>query len=196
MHRFDRNWRAGVVVAVLAVTATAIGACSSDAPTTQLADDPADITAPGPRPTAPPESTGGLSASGNDLIAQLQALQEEDDLCSVIGGEAFATLGSGEVDLAALVTNPSGVAQLVAVVDATFAHVVAISPAEVEPSMKVISDVWNRLARLGGGADAQRRSQEILAEPAVLEADEAVLTWAALNCPGIAASALGGGGAG
>ena len=196
MHRFGRDRRAAVAGVVLVATASVMGACSSDAPTTQLAEDPADVTAPGPRPTAPPESTGGLSASGNDLIAQLQAFQEEDDLCSVIGGEAFATLGSGEVDLASLVTNPSGVAQLVAVVDATFAHVVAISPPEVEPSMKTISDVWGRLARLGGGADAQRRSQEILAEPALLAADETVLRWAVLNCPGIAASALAGGGAG
>ncbi len=176
--------------------APVVGACSSDAPTTQLADDPADVTTPGPRPTAPPDSTGGLSASGNDLIAQLQALQEEDDLCEVITGEAFATLGSGEVDVASLVTNPSGVAQLVAVVDATITHVVAVSPPDVQSSMQTISDVWGRLARLGGGADAERRSQEILAEPAVLDANRTVLTWAALNCPGIAASALAGGAAG
>lgn len=201
MRRGAKRWwesiGLGVLTTVLvtAVVMTAV-ACSSDAPTTQLADDPSDVTIAGPRPTAPPPPSGGLSASGNDLIAQLQALQSQPSFCDVIGADAFTTLRTGEVDAAALVTNPSGVAQLVAVVDATFTHVVAISPPEIKPSMQVISDVWRRLVRLGGAADAKARSQQILAEPTVVEANKSVLTWAVLNCPEIVSDALAGGAAG
>ncbi len=174
-----------------------LAACSSDATTVELAHDPADVTVPGPPPTAPAvDDSAGLSASGNELLVQLRALSEETDLCKVLTGEAFGTLLSEDVDVASLVTSPAGVTQLITLVDTTFAQLVVIAPVGVRPSMQTIQDVWSRVARLNTGtADAERRTAEILAEPQVVEANRSVLTWAALNCPG-AASTLGAGAAG
>jgi hypothetical protein len=185
--------RSGAVALAVGLTALAAG-CGSTAPTTELAEDPADVTVPGPRPTAPPPAAdSGLSASGDELIAQLEELSNETDLCRVLTGEAFGTLLSEEFDVAGLVTSPAGITQLFTLVDTTFAQLVVISPPEVRPSMAIIDEVWVRVASLSAGAaDAQQRTAEILAEPQVIEANRSVLTWAALNCPGAAAT-LGGG---
>jgi hypothetical protein len=178
-----------VTIAVVVIALVGVG-CSSDATTTELADDPADVTVPGPRPTAPTEDDdSGLSASGNELLAQLEAVSEETDLCKVLTGEAFATLLSEDVDVASLVTSPSGVTQLLTLVDATFAQLVVIAPPAVRPAMTTIQEVWTRVASLNtGAADAQERTAEILAEPQVQQANQTLITWAALNCPGAAAN--------
>lgn len=186
-----------LAVAVLLVASACTLGCSRDAPTTEMADDPADVTVPGPRPTAPPEDDAtGLSASGNELIAQLESISEATDLCKVLSGEAFSTLLSEEFDVASLVTSPSGVTQLVTLVDTTFAQLVVIAPPAVRPAMQTVQEVWTRVASLNtGAADAQRRTAEILAEPQVVEANRTIVTWAAVNCPGAAAT-LGAGAAG
>lgn len=189
--RCVRGAHAAVAAGVLVVS-VALGACSSDATTTELVDDPADVTVPGPRPTAPAaDSTAGLSGTGSELIAQLEEIRDETDLCKVLTGEAFESLLDDDVDVAALVTNPSGVTQLIAVVDSTFSQLVVISPPEVQPAMATIQEVWTRVARLSlGAADAQQRTAEILAEPQVVQATQTLTTWVALNCAG-AAGALG-----
>jgi hypothetical protein len=178
----------------MGVAFTLLAGCSSDATTTELADDPADVTVPGPRPTAAePDTDSGLSDSGNELLAQLQAVSEESDLCAVLTGDAFATLLDEELDVAALVTSPAGITQLIALVDSTFTQLVVISPPEVQPSMQTIQQVWTRLASSGGGADAEQRAAQVLAEPQVQQANQSLLTWTALNCPGAAANLLEGG---
>jgi hypothetical protein len=185
-------------LAALAVSvAVAVAGCASDATTTELADDPADVTVPGAPPTAPPPAAdSGLSASGDELIAQLEELSNETDLCRVLTGEAFGALLSEDFDVSGLVTSPAGITQLFTLVDTTFAQLVVISPPAVRPAMTTIDEVWTRVASLStGGADAQRRTAEILAEPQVVEANRSVLTWAAVNCQGAAAT-LGGGAAG
>jgi hypothetical protein len=190
--------RAAVVLGVLATLLLAsTTACGSDAPTTELAEDPADVTVPGPRPTAPdPDETSGLTASGDELIDQLEQVSEETDLCRVLTGEAFGTLLAEDVDVAGLVTSPAGVTQLFTLVDRTFAQMVAISPPAVRPAMSIIDQVWTRLASLSTGTvEAQQRASELLTDPEVVEATRTVVTWAALNCPGAAAT-LGGGAAG
>jgi hypothetical protein len=191
--------RAGVTlsVAALLIASVWILGCSSDATTTEMADDPADVTVPGPLPTAPPEDDGsGLSASGNELLAQLEAVSDETDLCNVLTGEAFGTLLSEEFDVAGLVSNPSGITQLLTLVDTTFTRLVVIAPPAVRPAMQTIQEVWTRVASLNtGAADAQQRTAEILAEPQVAQANQSLVTWAAINCPGAAAT-LGTGAAG
>jgi hypothetical protein len=184
-------------VALLAVVAAVSGAaasCSSDATTTELADDPADVTVPGNVPTAPdPDAESGLSESGDELLAQLEAIRDETDLCRVLTGEAFSTLLSEEFDVAALVTSPAGVTQLITIVDDTFAQLVAIAPPEVAPSMATIQQVWQRLATSGSGtAEAQREAAAVLAEPQVQAANQNVVVWTALNCPGAAENLTGG----
>ena len=186
------GWRACVASVLL----VAVG-CSSDATTTEMADDPADVTVPGPAPTAPPDDAdSGLSASGNELLAQLEAISDETDLCKVLTGEAFETLLSEEFDVAGLVSNPSGITQLLTLVDSTFTQLVVIAPPAVRPAMQTIQEVWTRVASLNtGAADSQQRTAEILAEPQVAQANQSLVTWAAINCPGAAAT-LGTGAAG
>jgi hypothetical protein len=189
-----RGWLRSCAAILVALLALGAAACSSDATTTELADDSADVTVPGPRPTAPdPDEGSGLSDSGNELLAQLQAVSEETDLCAVLTGDAFATLLDEELDVAALVTSPAGITQLIALVDSTFTQLVVISPPEVQPSMQTIQQVWTRLASSGGGADAEQRAAQVLAEPQVQQANQSLLTWTALNCPGAAANLLEGG---
>lgn len=189
-----RGWLRSCAAVLVSVLALGAAACSSDATTTELADDPADVTVPGPRPTAPePDQGSGLSDSGNELLAQLQAVSEETDLCAVLTGDAFATLLDEELDVAALVTSPAGITQLITLVDSTFTQLVVISPPEVQPSMQTIQQVWTRLASSGGGADAEQRAAQVLAEPQVQQANQSLLTWTALNCPGAAANLLEGG---
>lgn len=187
--------RVGRLLALVAVIVTTMTAtsCASDAPTTELANDPADVTVPGPLPTAPTTVVGeGLSESGSALIAELEALSNETDLCAVLSGEALNGLLSQEFDVASLVTTPAGITQLVVLLDATFEQLAAIAPPEVRPSMEVVHDVWTRLSSLNaGGADAQARTAEILSEPQVLAANQAIITWAALNC-GAVQDLLGG----
>lgn len=170
----------GLVASLLAM------ACTSTSTTTELSEDPADVTVAGPEPTAPPppDPAEELSPGAAELVAELEALREEDDLCAVLTGEAFAGLVGQDFDVAALVTSPAGVTLLISLVDGTFSHLVAIAPEPVRPSMQVIKDVWTRLATLGPGADAQSRASEILARPEVVAATEDLATWAALNCAG------------
>lgn len=185
-----RRWFA--VVTMAAATSVVLLGCSSDATTTELADDPAATTVPGPVPTAPTaDPNAGLSGTGSELIAQLEAIRDEKDLCKVVTGEAFESLLDGDVDVAALVTNPAGVTQLITVVDSTFSQLVVISPPDVQPAMQTIKEVWTRVARLNlSGAEAEQRTAEILAEPQVVQAIQTLTTWTALNCAG-AAGALG-----
>jgi hypothetical protein len=49
------------------------------------------------------------------------------------------------------------------------------------------------VASSGGGADAEQRAAQVLAEPQVQQANQSLLTWTALNCPGAAANLLEGG---
>ena len=189
-----RGWLQSCAAILVAALALVAAACSADATTTELADDPADVTVPGLRPTAPePDEGSGLSDSGNELLAELQAVSEETDLCAVLTGDAFATLLDEQLDVAALVTSPAGITQLIALVDSTFTQLVVISPPEVQPSMQTIQQVWTRLASSGGGADAEQRAAQVLAEPQVQQANQSLLTWTALNCPGAAANLLEGG---
>lgn len=187
-QRITRRGAAPVALVValgLALLAPAAAGCARESELTELADDPADVTVPGPPPTAPTtDPSEGLTADGNELLADLEALREEDDLCEVLGSDAFAALVDSESDAAALVSSPAGVTRLVALLDGTFAHLAAISPAEVAPSMQVVRDVWTRIASLGvSPAAAEARSAEILAEPEVVAATQNLTTWAALNCP-------------
>lgn len=181
------------VAVTLLVCTVALAACASDAPTTEMAEDPADVTVPGVPPTAPTTEPGaGLSDSGNALLAELDAIGDTTDLCTVLTGEAFSSLLSEDVDVTSLVTSPAGITQLFVLVDQTFEQLVVIAPPEVAPAMQTIRDVWRRVAALNaGGVDAEQRTAEILAEPQVIAANQSLLTWATFNCSP-AAGVLGG----
>ena len=182
-----RRWSAAVGAGLLAV-ALVLGACSSTSETVEMDDDPADVTIPGIPPTAPPSTAfdgSGLSASANQLISQLTAIQLETDLCVILTGEAFQPFLSGELDTTNLVTSPSGLTQLLVAFDSIFAHIVEISPAEVQPAAAVIQDVWVRVASISSSApDYQAQVDAILVEPEVVAAYQSLGVWVTANCAG------------
>lgn len=177
------------LLAVMVIAAVA-ASCSSTSETAQLDRDPADATVPGHLPTAPPEQDDaeGLTAGANALLAELDQIRQETNLCAILSGAAFEGLVSARIDPAGLVTNPSGLTRLVTAIDATFRHLVEISPPEIAPSMQTVNDVWTRLASIGPAADAEARTEQVLSEPQVVAANQSVVAWAATNCAGSATS--------
>jgi hypothetical protein len=185
----DRVRSAGGVLVLALVLLGVLGACSrTQSETVEAADDPADVTVPGVPPTAPPSSAfdgSGLSGDANQLIAELAAIQRETDLCVIVTGDAFEPFLTGEVDTTNLVTSPSGLTQLLAAIDAIFAHVVEISSAEVQPATATIQDTWLRVASISSAApDYQAQVDAIMVEPQVVAAYESLGTWVTVNCAG------------
>ncbi len=177
---------AGAAAVVFAVAGCGSATVTSEQ--VEVADDPSRVTAPGPLPTAPPptEPGEGLTGEAARVVADLDALRAQDDLCEVLTDDTLARLAASDVEAAGLVTSPAGIAQLIALVDSTFSHLVAISPEEVRPAMDTIRDLWTQLATLGTAPDADARASELLARPEVTIAIDQLAGWAAVNCPGLA----------
>lgn len=171
------------VAAAMAV-ALAVAGCTSTSELSEVPDDPSRVTAPGPLPTAPPapEPGQGLSGEAARLVADLEALQDHDDLCEVFFDGAIQRLGISDAEASGLVTSPAGVAQLVAAVDATFTHLVAISPEDARSALVTLADLWTQLALVGTAPDASARADELLERPEVTGAVEQLAGWAVANC--------------
>jgi hypothetical protein len=180
-----RTWRT-VVSAAVCVAALAGAGCTSTSETTELSDDQADVTVPGVPPTAPPTTEydgSGLTSDARQLIADLAALEEETDLCAILSGEAIEPFLSGQVDTTTLITSPSGLNQLLAVLNTIFAHIVEISPPEVQSSTAVLEDVWTQVGSISSAApDYEAQVQVITDRPEVSAAYDTVGTWAVTNC--------------
>lgn len=171
---------------MVGVAALVAVGCTTTSETTELSTDAADVTVPGVPPTAPPttEYDGrGLTSDARGLIAELSALEEETDLCVILSGEAVEPFLSGEVDTTTLVTSPSGLNQLLAVLNSIFAHIVEISPAEVQASTAVLEDVWTQVGSISTAApDYEEQVRAVTGTPEVDAAYDNVGTWAVLNC--------------
>jgi hypothetical protein len=185
MRRAAPRVRAAVAALALVLL---VAACSSSSEVTTLEHDPADDTVPGYLPTAPPPSSeedGGLTPDANRLLAELDAVAQERDLCAVLSGAAFEGLFTADIDPAGLVTNPAGITRLITAVIATFDHIVEISPPEIQPSMATVKEMWTRLASLDpSAADLESQANTVLAEPQHVAANRAIIAWAADNCTG------------
>jgi hypothetical protein len=175
-------------LALVMVVLVAPAACARSSETRQVASDPADETVPGNLPTAPARGDGteGLGAGANRLLAELEEIQQERDLCAVLTGSAFEGLVGQNIDPSALVTNPAGITRLVTALDSTFVHMVSIAPPDLVPAMQTLRDVWRRLASLGPVADAESQANVILSEPEVQASNQAIILWTATNCAGVA----------
>lgn len=175
-----------MAVGLAVVLSVCAASCSQTSETTEMASDPADATVPGVPPTAPPttEYDGrGLSSDANKLLADLAAIQQETDLCTILTGDALTPFLDGKADTTNLVTSPSGVTQLYVAVNSIFARIVEISPPEIQPSTVILQDVWTRVSSVSPGApDYQDQVDAIAAEPQVAAAYQAIGTWAATNC--------------
>jgi hypothetical protein len=180
----SRRVAAFALLAALALPAACGGGASDNV---ELSEDPSDETVAGPLPTAPPDTVGdgqvGLGPDANALLGELDRLRDETDLCRILTGAAFESLLERRFDPAGLVTNPAGLARLLTSIDAVVTHVVEIAPPEIAPSMQTVEQVWRRIVALDPEQpDVQAQVSAILAEPGVVEANQAVLTWGVLNC--------------
>lgn len=179
--------RAFVGIVALAIVASLVG-CSSSSPSRELAHDSSRDTIAGPRPTAPPSteySGPGLSTEAVTLLQQLRDFQSETDLCAILTSKTIKSVLSGQADLSAMVTTPSGIAQVLVALDSFFAHLVDIAPAPIRPSMAVIQSTWKDLSRID--ADALDRDQQIEAISKRPEVDSSVQSlgrWMQTNCSG------------
>jgi hypothetical protein len=175
--------RAAVAVSVTVLVVTG---CTSISETTEAADDPADVTVPGVPPTAPPTTAydgTGLTSDARQLIADLAAIEEETDLCEVVAGDTLEPFLTGEVDTTTLITSPSGLNQLLAVLNSLFAHMVDISPPDIQGSTAVLADAWTQVGSISSAApDYQAQVDAITDTPEVDAAYDAVGTWAVRNC--------------
>jgi hypothetical protein len=187
VRRAGRRTRAAFAAAVLAVAPLA-AACSSSSEVSPLERDISDETVPGYLPTAPPPSSeeeGGLTPDANRLLAELDAVAQEQDLCSVLSGAVFEGLFTADIDPAGLVTNPAGITRLITAVIATFDHIVQISPPEIQPAMATVKEMWTRIASLNPSAgDLESQVNTVLAEPQHVAANRAIIAWGADNCAG------------
>lgn len=173
-------------VAVAAVLTLSVTSCSETSPTREIARDPSESTIPGVLPTAPPTTKyagQGLSPDAMTLIAKLNDLLTEDDLCEVLTGRTLKPFLTGDFDATNLVTSPSGVSQLLVAVDSLFAHLVEIAPVEVKPAVATVRSVWQRTASIDPGAtDRDARTRAIMAEPETRAAAEMLGGWLTKNC--------------
>jgi len=119
----------------------------------------------------------------NELIRRIDGLNNESDLCILLTGQALADVTGADINLTSLLTNPSGFTQLFTSLDKLFAHMVAIGPAEVQPSLQTMQGVWKGLATIDPRApDAETRSAALIGDPNVQQAQDTLGTWVKGTC--------------
>jgi len=177
------------LVASVALLCVLVSACG-DGGTQEIAGRD-DGSLDGPLPTAPNGGTdnGGSgdpfsgSVDINDLIRRIDALNQEDDLCTLLTGQAMNDLTGADINLASLATNPAGFSQLFASLDTLFGHMIQIAPADLNPPLTVLQGTWGGLADIDvRGADAETRASRLIASPDVEIANETLGAWVVGNC--------------
>ena len=174
----------GAVLALILV----LGGCGSG--TKEVAG--ADGGPEGPLPTAPANfslnspgenATASGSVDVNDLIRRIDALTEEDDLCTLLTGEAMADVTGADINLNSLVTNPAGFAQLFAALEKVFAHMGTIGSPELIAPLSTMQSAWASLATLDLSApDAETQASALIASPELRAAQDALGVWVVDNC--------------
>lgn len=182
-------------MAVLAAMAIlAVGACASDSGPIEVGG-PGRADEPGPLPTAPPApptTTGSSSrptaSSGNvtvdELVARMDGLVAEDDLCTLLTGSALADVTGADLDLTSLLEDPQGFTTLFASLGRLFGHMVDIAPsATVQSDLETMRGVWQGVAGLDPRApDAADRAGALIANPAVQRAQSNLGVWVQSTC--------------
>jgi len=146
-------------------------------------------------PTAPPTSAPGNNpeptAAGSagplgvaQLVARIDALVAEDDLCTLLTGAALADVTGADLDLTSLLQDTSGFTTLFSSLGRLFAHMVDIAPSEVVRSdLDTMRGVWQGVATLDPRApDAADRAGQLIADPAVQRAQANLGVWVQSTC--------------
>ncbi|MCZ7631041.1 MAG: hypothetical protein M5U19_19245 [Microthrixaceae bacterium] len=174
--------------AVVAVLVLVVTGCSGG--TTEIVLDEQES---GPLPTAPDGSprNGGTgdgnpfsgSMDANDLIRRIEELTSENDLCTLLTGQAMADIAAADINLAGLASNPSGFSALFASLDKLFGHMRTIAPAELDQPLSTLQGVWGGLADLNiRSTDAESRAAALLAGKDTRAANDALAKWVTANC--------------
>jgi hypothetical protein len=176
------------------LAALVLGACASDSGPIEVGG-PGRVDEPGPLPTAPsaPPTTSGSSgrpaASSGDvtvdqLVARMDALVAEDDLCTLLTGSALSDVTGADLDLTSLLENPQGFTTLFASLGRLFGHMVDIAPsAAVQSDLETMRGVWQGVAGLDPRApDAAERAAGLIANPAVQRAQSNLGVWVQSTC--------------
>ena len=186
--------RRGVVASLVVVAILAVGACASDSGPTEVGG-PGRVDEPGPLPTAPsaaPTTAGSsgrpAASSGNvtvdELVARMDALVAEDDLCTLLTGSALSDVTGADLDLTSLLEDPQGFTTLFASLGRLFGHMVDIAPsATVQSDLETMRGVWQGVAGLDPRApDAAERAGALIANPAVQRAQSNLGVWVQSTC--------------
>jgi len=179
-----------VVLVVLGV----LGSCAQETGP-MVVGESAPAEQSGAIPTAPPTSAPGNNpeptAAGSagplgvaQLVARIDALVAEDDLCTLLTGAALADVTGADLDLTSLLQDTSGFTTLFSSLGRLFAHMVDIAPSEVVRSdLDTMRGVWQGVATLDPRApDAADRAGQLIADPAVQRAQANLGVWVQSTC--------------
>jgi len=186
------------VVSVVAVSAGVTGGCARESGTV-VVDGDSSAESAGPIPTAPPappsgaDSTRVPSAVGSsgpvdvdELVARIDALVTEDDLCTLLTGSALADVTGADLDLTSLLQDSAGFTNLFGSLGRLFGHMVDIAPSSaVRSDLETMRGVWQGVATLDPRApDAAVRAGALIADPAVQRAQANLGVWVQSTCAG------------
>lgn len=181
------GWRIILVTTCVALVAAACGGAA----TTEMVSDPNDIPTEGPLPTAPPDRGSGEGGSPglsgnvdvNDLILRIDALNEENDLCVLLTGEAMADITGSDINLTSLMTNPAGFTQLFAALEKVFGHMIIVAADDLKPALSQMQTVWTGMSQIDPrAADADAQASALVNSPDVQAAQDGLAEWVVGNC--------------
>jgi hypothetical protein len=182
-----------LLVALATLVAVLGTACGGGEATAELESDPNDAPAEGPLPTAPVERSGNEDEDGstgfsgnvdvNDLILRIDALNEEDDLCVLLTGEAMGDITGSDINLTSLMSNPAGFTQLFAALEKVFGHMIEIASDDLRPALTQMQTVWSGMATIDPrAADAEAQAKALIESPDVQAAQDGLAAWVLGNC--------------
>ncbi len=178
------------------VCAGLLAACARESGTVVVEGDRSAEPA-GPLPTAPPRPDGDVgtarpqTATGSsgpvdvaELVARIDGLVTEDDLCTLLTGSALADVTGADLDLTSLLQDSSGFTGLFSSLGRLFGHMVDIAPSQaVRSDLETMRGVWQGVATLDPRApDAADRAGALIADPAVQRAQANLGVWVQSTC--------------
>lgn len=183
--RYNPRWPAAVA---FVATVSILVSCGSGTREVAVEDQGGD----GPLPTAPANFSSNGSGENsaftgtvdiNDLIRRIDALTEEDDLCTLLTGQAMSDVTGADINLTSLITNPAGFSQLFTSLDKVFGHMGQIAPPELITPLGTMQSVWATLAGLDlSSSDAETQASELIASPELRAAQDTLGVWVTQNC--------------
>lgn len=176
---------------VLVVLAALLAGCASNSGTTEVAGRGPDPNEPLPTaPSSVPGATTRLrptvptgSVNVQELVARIDALDTETNLCTLLTGSALADVTGADLDLTSLLKDSTGFTSLFGSLGKLFGHMVDIAPASVKPDLQTMRGVWQGVATVDPKQpDAATKAGAFIADPAVQRAQSNVGVWVQTNC--------------